>query len=564
MSFPPGTPLMSGHQLAKSFGERVIHKSLTFKLFDGDRVGIIGKNGCGKSTFLRMLAGEDEDFEGMLETQDGVDVGYVPQEPWLDPDKTVRENIDDGLAAIRGLLEDFDKVGERFAEELTPDEMEELLEEQQRLQDEIDFHEAWDLDRRIEVALEALRCPPPDALAGPLSGGEKRRVALCRVLMQHPRVLLLDEPTNHLDADTIEWLEGYLQDYKGAYVLVTHDRYFLDNVANAMWELTGGHGYGYKGNYSDYLEAKKTQQLNSKRTDKRMLKRYERELEWIRSTPKARATKNRARVKAFDELEKQMNERVTEGGVELFIPTGPPLSHLVVRAESISKSFGDNELFRDLSFELPRGGIVGITGPNGAGKTTLVRMLMGQEEPTSGEVKRGERTSFCYVDQGRETLDPDKTVYEEVAGGVEWIKVGDKTVHIRSYLSRFNFTGGIQQTKVGDLSGGERNRLQLAKLLRGGGNVVVLDEPTNDLDLETLHILEEALAQFPGCAIVITHDRYFLNRIATHVMHFRGDGNVDWVEGNYETYLTWRAARERDGDIEPDDRRKKKRVKMVR
>ncbi|MHC4393637.1 MAG: energy-dependent translational throttle protein EttA [Planctomycetota bacterium] len=561
MQMNPDKPLMSGQNLTKSFGERVLHKSLTFKINDGDRVGIIGNNGCGKSTFMRMIAGEDTEFDGLLVSQEGLEIGYVPQEPWLDPELTVIENIDAGLEKIRGLLARYDEVGEAFGEDDA--DFDALIAEQESLQEEIEIHDAWELDRHIEVAMEALGCPPRDALTANLSGGEKRRVALCRVLMQHPHLLLLDEPTNHLDSETIVWLEGYLNEYRGAYVLITHDRYFLDRVANSMWELTRGYGYGYKGNYTAYLEAKADQQRSAKKTDQRLLKRYERELAWSRTTPKARAVKNRARLKAFDDLQRQVEERVQESSVDLFIPTGPPLSPLVIRVENLSKRYGEKQLFEDLSFELPRGGIVGVTGPNGAGKTTLMKMLMGQVEPDRGEVKLGKNTTFCHVDQGRDTLNADLTVFEEVSGGVDWIKVGKETVHIRSYLARFNFSGAIQQTKVGKLSGGERNRLQLAKLLRGGGNVIILDEPTNDLDLETLHILEEALVQFPGCAIVITHDRYFLNRIATHILYFRGNGKVDWIQGDYDTYKTWRKAREADGDIDREGK-KGKRVKMVR
>lgn len=565
MKFSPDKPLMTGHNISKSFGERVIHKSLTFRILPGDKIGIIGRNGCGKTTFMKMLTGEDPNFEGLITKVDGLETGYVAQEPYLEPGKTVRENIDLGLKAIHDLIARFDAVNERFAEDLTPDEMDALLEEQQSLQEELDLKEAWDLDRRVDVAMTALGCPPADRICDNLSGGEKRRVALCSVLMQHPHILFLDEPTNHLDSESIEWLETYLKGYRGAYVIVTHDRYFLDRVTTSMWELTNGYGYGYEGNYTDFLDAKAKQLAAQKKADSRLVERFNKELEWTRSTPKARAVKNRARLKAFDELEKSMEARVQDSAsMQFFIPTGPQLSQLVVRVEGLKKSFGDKVLYDDLTFELPRGGIVGITGPNGAGKTTLVKILMGLEEPDAGVVKRGERTTFCYVDQWRETLDPDKTVYEEVSGGTDWIKVGSQTVHIRSYLARFNFTGAIQQTRVGNLSGGERNRLQLAKLLRGGGNVIILDEPTNDLDLETLHILEEALIQFPGCAIVITHDRYFLDRVATHIMYFRGDGTIDWCEGNYDTYKTWRAARERDGDLPSESEKKGKKVKMIR
>lgn len=555
-------PLISGHKLSRAFGDRPIHRSLTFRVLPRDRVGIVGRNGCGKSTFLRILAGQDDGYEGNLVAVPGLEIGFVAQEPELELDRTVEENIDLALAPVRALLTRYDAVNERFGEELAEGEMDALLAEQDALQEAIDLKEAWDLDRRVEVARAALDCPPPTAIARTLSGGERRRVALCGVLMLHPQVLLLDEPTNHLDPDAIEWLEEYLKSYQGAFCLVTHDRYFLDRTVSSIWELEGGYGYGYPGNYSRYIEAKAEQVQTRKKADRRQKKRYLQELEWVRKTPKARATKNRARLKAFDQLQKDVETQAEDGRVDLFIPTGPPLSQLVVRAEGLCKSFGEKVLYRDLDFELPRGGIVGVTGPNGSGKTTLLKILMGLEEPDAGIVERGKRTTFCYVDQWRETLDPEKTVYDEVSGGNEWIYVGKQAVHIRSYLARFNFSGKIQQTKVGKLSGGERNRLQLAKLLRGGGNVVVLDEPTNDLDLETLHILEEALLQFPGSAVVISHDRYFLDRIATHILAFRGEGIIDWCEGNYQTYRTWLAARERDGDIEMPARRK--RIKMVR
>jgi ATP-binding cassette ChvD family protein len=557
----PGVPMMTGHRIALQFGERVIHKQLTFKIMPGDRVGIVGVNGSGKSSFMKVLAGKLKPTDGLLDVIPDLEVGYVEQEPELEKGLTVRQNVELGVKHIKGMVERYEKIGEEMGD-ADPEKMQALIEEQEELQQEIEAKRGWDVDRRIDVAMAALRCPPADALADKLSGGEKRRVALCRVLMQHPDLLLLDEPTNHLDAWTIEWLEGYLADYgQGAYILVTHDRYFLDRVTKNMWELENGFGYGYEGNYSAYLEAKAKQLEVREKTNRGKYALYERELEWVRSSPKARTTKNRARIKEFEKLEQSVKDVKLASEFELQIPTGPPLSDLVIRVEGLKKAFGGRALVDGLSFELPKGGIIGVTGPNGAGKTTLVRMLMGLEKPDAGTIKVGERTKFCYVDQGRETLDPAKTVYEEVSGGLEWITIGSQKLNIRSYLARFLLSGEIQQTPVGRLSGGERNRVQLAKLLRGAGNVIVLDEPTNDLDLPTLRVLEEALMAFPGCAIVITHDRYFLDRIATHVLAFEGDGKVTWCEGSFETYRTMKRAKGEDPTASGGDRKK---VKMVK
>ncbi len=559
-----GTPLLSGHRIALSFGDRAIHKSLTFKLLPGDRIGVIGANGCGKSSFMRILAGTLAPTDGTLVRREGLEVGHVEQEPQLDLEKTVLENVEEGVRPIKELIARYEQIGEELGEPgLDADAMQELLDEQQRVQDRIETKKGWEVDRRLEVAMAALQCPPPDARAARLSGGEQRRVALCRVLMQHPDLLILDEPTNHLDARTIEWLEGYLADYgtDGAYILVTHDRYFLDRVIKNMWELEGGYGVGWDGNYSAYLEQKAKWLEEKERTDKNRLALYTRELEWVRSSPKARTAKSKARITAFEKLEADVKDVSKRPDFVLDIPTGPSLSDLVVRVENLRKGFGGRVLLDDLTFELPKGGIVGITGPNGCGKTTLARMLMGLEKPDAGTIKTGERTKFCYVDQGRATLDPAKTVYEEVSGGQDWIQVGSQRVNIRSYLARFLLSGSIQQTKVGELSGGERNRVQLAKLLRGGGNVIVLDEPTNDLDLQTLRVLEESLVRFPGCAIAISHDRYFLDRVATHVIAFEANGKVTWCEGSFETYRTLKKARgEEEGDAGP----KGKRVKMVK
>jgi sulfate-transporting ATPase len=554
-----GAPLISGHKIALSFGERVIHKALTFKIMPGDRIGVIGANGCGKSSFMKILAGKIKPTDGLLVVQDGLEVGYVEQEPVLDPEKTVRENVEEGVAHIKEMIARYEKIGEEMGE---PDaDIDALCEEQQLLQDKIEAKQGWDLDRRLDIAMTALRCPPAESKARNLSGGEARRVALCRVLMQHPDLLILDEPTNHLDAWTIEWLESYLAGYgQGAYILVTHDRYFLDRVVGNMWELENGMGWGWEGNYSAYLEQKAKLMREREKTDSNRLALYERELEWVRTSPKARTTKSKSRLKEFDKLEAEQRDVTKHAEFVLEIPPGPPLSDLVVRVENLKKGYGGKTLVDDFTFELPKGGIVGITGPNGAGKTTLVKMLMGMEKPDSGTIRVGERTKFCYVDQGRATLNPDKTVYEEVSAGMEWLQIGTQRLNIRSYLARFLLSGAIQQTRVGELSGGERNRVQLAKLLRGGGNVIILDEPTNDLDLQTLRVVEESLSSFPGCAIVISHDRYFLDRVATHVIAFENDGKVSWCEGSFETYRLMRKAR----GVEETDSKGGKKVKMVK
>jgi ATP-binding cassette ChvD family protein len=544
MQLKPGQPLLSGKDIKKSFGERAILRGLTFRILPGDRIGIIGPNGAGKSTFMKIMSGQDKAFEGTLIPADGLEIGGVEQEPHLDPALTVRENIDLALSHIHDLMKRFDALNEKLGESLSPDEMQAVLDEQAEVQSELDAKEAWDVDRRVEIAMAALRCPPAQAKAATLSGGEKRRVALCRVLMQHPDLLILDEPTNHLDASTIEWLEGYLAAYNGAYVLVTHDRYFLDKVVNNMWEIESGRGRGFPGNYSAYLEAKAKEAEVREKTNERREALYQRELEWIRSAPAARTSKSKARVKNFEALQKEIESTEKLGEMDLVIPTGPPLSDKVVRVTGLAKGFGGRTLIDGFSFELPKGGIVGVTGPNGAGKTTLVRMLMGFEKPDAGTIEIGERTKFCYVDQGRDTIDPEKTVFEEISGGLDWVTWGTQRVNIRGYLARFQFKGAIQQTKCGQLSGGERNRVQMAKLLRGGGNVVVLDEPTNDLDLITLRVLEEAIMGFPGCAIVITHDRYFLDRIATHILAFEGDGKVVWCEGSWQTYQDMKKQRD--------------------
>jgi len=515
--------------------DRVILEDITLAFLPGAKIGVLGANGAGKSSLLRIMAGLDDDFLGEARPAAGIRVGYLPQEPTLDPTKDVLGNVEEAVADVRQLLHRFEEVSARFAEPLDDDAMNALLEEQGKLQDQIDAVDAWELDRTLEVAMDALRLPPADADVATLSGGEKRRVALCRLLLTKPDMLLLDEPTNHLDAESVAWLERFLQEYPGTVVAITHDRYFLDNVAGWILELDRGRGIPWQGNYSSWLEQKsKRLEVEEKQVSARR-RTLARELEWVRMSPKARRSKSKARINAYDALVAAETERLPET-VEIAIPPGPRLGDVVVEARNLRKAFGDKLLIDDLSFNLPRGGIVGVIGANGAGKTTLFRMITGEDKPDAGELRLGETVKLAYVDQSRESLDPKKTVWEEISAGDDFIMVGKREMSSRAYVGSFNFKGTDQQKLVGSLSGGERNRLHLAKTLCAGGNLLLLDEPTNDLDVDTLRALEDALVAFSGCAVVISHDRWFLDRIATHMLAFEGDSFVTWFEGNYEEY----------------------------
>ncbi|HTK15691.1 MAG TPA: energy-dependent translational throttle protein EttA [Acidimicrobiia bacterium] len=515
--------------------DKEVLRGINISMYPGAKIGVLGLNGSGKSTLLRILAGVDDGYSGEVRVTPGFSVGYLPQEPLLDETKDVLGNVTDGVAHTKGLLDRFEEVCNAMGE---PDaDFDKLLAEQSELQDHIDAVSGWDLDRQLEIAMDALRLPPSDADVSKLSGGERRRVALCRLLLSKPDLLLLDEPTNHLDAESVAWLERHLHEYHGTVVAVTHDRYFLDNVAGWILELDRGFGIPWEGNYSSWLEQKDERLAQEEKVDETRRRTLARELEWIRMAPRARQAKGKARINAFDALvaESESAER-REAKLQISIPPGPRLGDLVVEAENLRKGYGDRLLVDDLSFSLPRGGIVGVIGANGAGKTTLFRMLVGREKPDEGALQVGPTVEFAYVDQSRESLDADKTVYEEITGGVDLLKVGDREVHGRAYVAGFNFKGSDQQKRVGDLSGGERNRLHLAKALLMGANVLLLDEPTNDLDVDTLRALEEALLEFPGCAVVISHDRWFLDRIATHVLAFEGDSEVRWFEGNFSDY----------------------------
>ena len=523
------------HELRKVIGERVILDGITLSFFPGAKIGVLGANGAGKSTLLRIMAGVDNDILGEAKPAKGLRVGYLAQEPKLDPSKDVMGNVEEGVGEIRALLDEFNELSAKFAEPMEDDEMNALLEKQGKLQDRIDAADAWEIERTIEVAMEALRCPPGDAKVDTLSGGEKRRVALCRLLLSKPDMLLLDEPTNHLDAESVAWLERFLQEYPGTVVAITHDRYFLDNVAGWILELDRGRGIPWQGNYSSWLEQKnKRLEVEEKQAGARA-RTLSRELEWIKLSPRARQAKGKARINAFEELVRQGGERAPEK-VEISIPIPQRLGNVVVEAEKLRKAYGDKLLFDALEFKLPPGGIVGIIGPNGAGKTTLFKMISGEEKPDDGMLRLGETVKLSYVDQDRRDLDPKKTVWQVISGGDEKIMIGNREVPSRAWVSSFNFKGTDQQKLVGDLSGGERNRVNLALLLRTGGNVLLLDEPTNDLDVDTLRALEDALVDFPGCAVVISHDRWFLDRIATHILAFEGDSRVEWFEGNYQDY----------------------------
>ena len=515
--------------------DAVVLKDIWLSFLPGAKIGVLGLNGAGKSSLLRIMAGEDTEFIGEAFPADGISVGFLPQEPRLDASKTVLGNVEEGVAGIKTLLERYDELNMKLGEEMTPEQMDKLLEEQGRLQDRIDAVNAWDVDSQLELAMDALRCPPPDADVTTLSGGERRRVALCRLLLRSPDLLLLDEPTNHLDAESVAWLERFLKDYKGTVVAVTHDRYFLDNVAEWILELDRGFGIPWKGNYSSWLEQKQQRLAQEEKSESKRQKTFERELEWIRMSPRARQSKGKARLNAYEQLLNEDTAQKIEQ-VEIYIPPGPRLGDTVVEARGIRKAYGDLLLIDDLTFTLPRGGIVGVIGPNGAGKTTLVRMMTGQEKPDAGTLRLGETVAVGYVDQSRDALSPNKSVWEEISGGEDELQIGKRAVPSRAYVSWFNFKGAQQQRKVGALSGGERNRVHLAKLLQRGSNLLLLDEPTNDLDVDTLRALEEALVNYAGCAVVISHDRWFLDRIATHMLAFEGDSCVVWFEGNYQDY----------------------------
>lgn len=544
--------------LTKVFpGGKELFKGITLSFLPGAKIGVLGVNGAGKSTLLKIMAGVDKEFNGEAWAADGVKVGYLEQEPQLDPKKNVMENIMDGLGETRDLLKRFEEVSMRFGEEMTDDEMNDLINEQAELQEKIDACNGWDLERTIEIAMDALRCPPADADVTKLSGGEKRRVALCRLLLQKPDMLLLDETTNHLDAESVAWLENHLKEYKGTVVMVTHDRYFLDNVTGWILELDRGQGIPYEGNYSSWLEQKQKRIEQEAREETARQKTLANELEWIQKNPKARQAKSKARINAYDELLSQAaKEKITTAHIN--IPMTERLGDLVIEATDISKAYGDRVLIDNLSFKIPKGAIVGIIGPNGAGKTTLFRMIAGEEKPDSGDIRLGETVDLGYVNQSRDELNPDKTVWEEISDGLDMIEIGKQTIPSRAYVGQFNFKGSDQQKKIGQLSGGERNRVHLAKMLKKGANVIMLDEPTNDLDVDTLRSLEEGIMNYPGCVLVTSHDRWFLDRLATHILAYEDEGHVEWFEGNFEEYEKDKRRRLGDEAVNPHRIRYKK------
>ncbi len=527
--------IMTIDQLTRMYDEKVILNEICLSFYPGAKIGVLGKNGAGKSTLLKIMAGEDTDFMGTVRPKKGTKIGYFPQEPRLDPNKNVGECIEDAVAESRAIMDKFNEISMKLGEEMTPEEMETLLDEQAKIQDQIDAANLWELDRTLEIAADAMRLPEATAMINTLSGGEKRRVAMCQLLLMNPDILLLDEPTNHLDASSVSWLEKFLDNFTGTVVAITHDRYFLDNVAGWILEIDRGRGIPYEGNYTSWLEQKRKRLAEEERGETRHQKELKKELEWVRMSPKARASKNKARLQRYEELAAKKYDTADEAA-QIQIPITRKLGKKVVIAEGLSKSFDGRQIFRDMNFDLPPGGIVGIIGPNGAGKTTLFKIIMGLEEPDSGSLAIGETVDISYVDQSRDELDPKKSVYQEISGGHEVLTVGKTEIHARSYVGRFNFKGSDQQKLVGDLSGGERNRVHMAKLLRSGGNLLLLDEPTNDLDIETLRALEEGLSTFGGCAVIVSHDRWFLDRIATHILSFEGDGTVIWCEGNYQVY----------------------------
>ena len=528
--------------VGKYYDKKPVFKDIYLSYFYGAKIGVIGLNGSGKSSLLRIIAGTDKEFVGETHISPGFSVGYLEQEPRLDESKTVREIVEEGVGEVVDLLKEFDEINERFAEPMSDDEMEKLLERQGAVQEKLDSMGGWDLDSRLEMAMDALRCPPGDTPIKILSGGERRRVALCRLLLKQPDILLLDEPTNHLDAESVAWLEQHLQKYEGTIIAVTHDRYFLDNVAGWILELDQGRGIPWEGNYSSWLEQKRLRLATEEKAESQRQKTLERELEWIRMSPRGRHAKSKARINAYESLLAQESEQRGRE-LEIYIPPGPRLGDVVIESTNVVKAYGDNILFEDLTFALPPGGIIGVIGPNGAGKTTLFRLVTEQEQPDGGTIRIGETVKLAYVDQSRDVLDSDKTIWQEISDGEDVIQLGQRQVNSRAYVARFNFSGTDQQKKVGLLSGGERNRVHLAKMLKSGANVLLLDEPTNDLDVNTMRALEEALENFAGCAVVISHDRWFLDRIATHILAFEGNSHVEWFDGNYSEYEADRKAR---------------------
>ena len=542
MSQQPDKVIYSMAGVSKYYDKKAVLKDIYLGYFYGAKIGVLGLNGSGKSSLLRILAGVDREFQGETHVSPGYTIGYLEQEPKLDDSKTVKEIVEEGVQETIDLLKEYDEINAKFAEPMSDDEMNKLLERQGEVQDKLDGANAWDLDSRLEMAMDALRCPPGDAPVKILSGGERRRVALCRLLLKKPDILLLDEPTNHLDAETVGWLEQHLQKYEGTVIAVTHDRYFLDNVAGWILELDRGQGIPWQGNYSSWLEQKQARLQREEKSESQRQKTLQRELEWVRMAPKARHAKSKARIRAYEELLGQESEKRSEE-LEIYIPPGPRLGNVVIEANNISKAYGDNLLVEGMTFALPPGGIIGVIGPNGAGKTTLFRMVTGQEQPDAGSIRIGETVTLGYVDQSRDSLDANKTIWEEISDGLDVVELGRRQVNSRAYVARFNFSGSDQQKKVGALSGGERNRVHLARMLKSGANVLLLDEPTNDLDVNTMRALEEALENFAGCAVIISHDRWFLDRIATHILAFEGDSRVVWYDGNYSEYEADRKAR---------------------
>jgi ATP-binding cassette ChvD family protein len=536
MSNPePNKIIFSMVKVAKFYDKKAVLKDIYLSFFYGAKIGVLGLNGAGKSSLLRIIAGTDKDFNGEVVFSKGYSVGYLEQEPHLDENKTVQQVVEEAVQSTVDLLKEFEEINAKFAEPMDDDEMNALVERQGEVQEKLDHADAWDLDSRLEMAMDALRCPPPDTIVRTLSGGEKRRVALCRLLLQKPDILLLDEPTNHLDAESVAWLEQHLQKYEGTIIAVTHDRYFLDNIAGWILELDRGQGIPYQGNYSSWLEQKSTRLAQEERKEDKLQKTLERELEWIRMSPKGRHAKSKARINDYEAMVATESEKHADD-LEIYIPPGPRLGDIVIEAHGVTKGYGETVLFENLEFSLPKGGIVGVIGPNGAGKTTLFRLITGQDTPDSGTFKVGETVKLGYVDQSRDSLNAEKNVFDEISDGLDNVTLGTRTMNARTYVSKFNFSGADQQKFVGQLSGGERNRVHLAKMLKTGANVLLLDEPTNDIDVNTMRALEEALENFAGCAVVISHDRWFLDRIATHILAFEGDSHVEYFDGNYSEY----------------------------